>query len=349
MKSLFAFFTLLIITLFIGCEDTITPPIENSSKTIYVLNSSAETISKINMEDETITQDIVTTGTIPNRIRIFDDRIYVVSSGDDNIKVIDPNDDTQILMTIGLDAGSNPWDIAFANNGKAYTTNYLSNTVSVVELSSGTIIKNIDVGISPEGLIYKDGFLYVTNTGYSGWGTPYTNPSVSIIDVSKEEVVETISAPINPQDLAFAPNGKLHVLCTGDYATTFGNVLVIDVDSKTAVDTIMVGGSPGDIEITDDGIGYCSAWGDGVNGFIYSYNTTNGDVLAGSDDPIRVGVNLSQIQYDASENVLWIPYMAEWAGDGFVQKFDVTTNKVTWTSEVVGNGTSALAIYETTK
>ncbi len=148
---------------------------------------------------------------------------------------------------------------------------------------------------------------------------PYTNSSISIIDVTTDKVVANISTPVNPQDLSFAPDGKLHVVCTGDYATEFGKIAIIDITSKTVIDTVVLGGTPGDIEITNSGIGYCCAWGDGVNGFLYSYDTQSKSVLASDDDPVRVGPNLSQIKYDSDENVLWIPYMAEWAGDGFIQ------------------------------
>lgn len=346
MKQLSIILTLLIAIILIGCEKSTTEPqVENSSKTIYTLNGSAETLSKINMEDSTITLDIITTGAIPNKIKIYDGKIYVVTSGEDNIKIIDPNDDTHVSEIIGLDAGSNPWDITFASNSKAYVSNWLTNTVSVIDLVSATVIKNISVGQNPEGLIYKDGKVYVTNTGFVSWGI-YSNPSVSVIDVTTDEVISTISTPLNPQDLAFAPDGKLHVICTGDYATSFGKVAIIDVNSLTMVDSVVLGDSPGDIEITDDGIGYCTAWGDGTNGFLYSYNCETKTVINSSDNPIKIGPNLSGLVYDSNENVLWIPYMSEWAGDAFVQKFDVTTNSVTWVSDVVGNGTSDVAIYE---
>lgn len=341
--------TIFILTLFlIGCEqNTVTPTVDNSSKTLYVLNGSAETVSKVNMEDLSIAQDITITGTIPNRIRVYDDRVYVVSSGDDNIKIIDPKDDTKILSTIGLDAGSNPWDILFVNNSKAYVTNYNTNSVSILDLSSNSVVGSIMVGLAPEGMAYKDGLLYVANTGYSGWGQPFINSSISIIDISTDKVIETISTPINPQDLSFAPDGTLHVICSGDYGAAVGKVAIIDVNQNAVVDSVIIGGSPGDIEITKDGIGYCIAWGDGTNGFLYAYNAIDKTIINNSDDPIRVGPNTSQLTYDFDENVLWIPYMAEWAGDGFIQKFDVTTNSVVWTSAVVGNGSSAVAVYVT--
>jgi len=346
MKNIF-FATLLLALIFIGCDETIVdPPIDNGVTTLYIMNGSAETLSKINMEDTTIVKDIITIGSTPSKLRIFEDKIYLVSSGDDNIKVVDPKDDTKILQTIGLDAGDNPWDIAFASKTKAYVSNFKTKSVSVIDLTSGTVIKKIDVGQSPEGIIYKDGKIYVANTGYVAFGQPYAQSSVSVINTTTDKVISTISTFINSQDLTFAPDGKLHVISTGDYATKFGKVAIVDVNSAALVDSVILGGSPGDIEITKDGIAYCSAWGDATNGFLYSYNTANKTVTNNSDNPIKVGPNLSGLTYDANENVLWIPYMKEWAGDGFVQKFDVKTNSVTWTSDVVGNGTSAIAVYE---
>ena len=350
MKHFLITVTLLLTFTFIGCDDsTVDPPVENSIKTIYAINQSANTLSKVNMEDLTIAQNIVEIGEIANKIKIYDERIYVVSSGNDNIKVIDPNNDTEVLQTIGLDAGSNPWDIAFASASKAYVSNWLTNTVSVIDLGMGTVTKSIAVGLSPEGIIYKDGKIYVTNSGYAGWGQPYSNSSVTVIDVTTDNVVNTISTPINPQDFAFAPDGKLHVVCTGDYVNSFGKIAIIDITTGTMVDSVVIGSTPGDIEITKDGIGYCTAWGDGVDGFLYSYNASSLVVINGENSPIKIGPNVSQLLYDASENVMWIPYMAAWAGDSFIQKFDVTTNTVAWVSDVDGNGTSAVAIYEYTE
>ncbi len=350
MKHFLTTAAFLLIFIFIGCEDsTVNPPVENGATTLYVMNGSAKTLSKINMDDTTIVKNIVLTGEIPNRVRIYDDRIYIVSSGDDNIKIVDPKKDNEILQTIALEAGDNPWDITFASKTKAYVSNLKTNTVAVINLTTGLVTKKIDVGQSPEGMVYKKGKLYVANTGYAGWGQPYAESSVSIINTTTDAVVNTISTFKNSQDLTFAPDGKLHVVSTGDYKTNFGKIAIVDVSTATVVDSVILGGSPGDIEITKDGIGYCSAWGDGTNGFLYSYNASSKAVINGGNNPIKVGANLSGMTYDKDKNVLWLPYMTVWAGDGFVQKFDVKTNTISWVSDVVGNGTSAVAIYNYTK
>jgi YVTN family beta-propeller protein len=318
------------------------------SRTLYVINGPAETLSKMNMESGAIVSNIINTGQIPNRILTHNDLIYVVNSGTDNIMVIDPQNDGAVLKTIALEAGNNPWQMAFVDSNRAYVTNLKDNSVSVINVETGAVLKNIAVGTGPEGILIVGNRAYIANTGYAGWGEPWGQAGISVIDIIADSVIHTLDVPVNAQDLALAPDGKLHVVCTGNYTDAFGKIAIIDISAVTPVvtDTIDIGSSPGDIEITSSGIGYCVAWGDGTNGFLYSYNALADTVIHGNDDPILVGPNVSQLLYDGKENVLWIPYMTEWAGDGFVQKFDVETDSVTWTSGVLGNGTNALAILE---
>jgi YVTN family beta-propeller protein len=314
-------------------------------RTLYALNGSAETLSKMNMDTGEITANIINTGQVPNQIITFNDTLYLVNSESDNVMVIDPHNDGQVAKTIGLDAGNNPWSIAFVKKNKAYVTNLIAHTVSVIDIKMGTVLKNIAVGTGPEGILVVDNRAYIANTGY---GQTLEQSTVSVIDALADTVMHTINVPTNAQDLALAPDGKLHVVCTGNYIDLFGKIAVIDINASTPVvtDTIEIGGSPGDIQITDSGIGYCVAWGNGTNGFLYSYNTSTNAIIHGSDNPILIGPNVSQLLYDSKEDVLWIPYMTEWAGDGFVQKFDVETDSVTWVSGVIGNGTIAIAILE---
>jgi YVTN family beta-propeller protein len=317
-------------------------------RTLYVINGSAETLSKMNMESGAIVPNIINTGQIPNRILTHNDLIYVVNSGTDNIMVIDPQNDGTVFKTIALEVGNNPWQMSFVNSNRAYVTNFKGNSVSVINVETGVVLKDIAVGTGPEGILVVDNKAYIANTGYVGWGEPWEQASISVIDITADSVIHTLDVPVNAQDLALAPDGKLHVVCTGNYADIFGKIAVIDINaaSPAVTDTIDIGSSPGDIEITPSGIGYCVAWGDGTNGFLYSYNALADTVIHGDDDPILIGPNVSQLLYDSEENVLWIPYMTEWAGDGFVQKFDVEAGSVTWTSGVLGNGTNALVILE---
>lgn len=319
-------------------------------RTMYVLNGSAETVSTMNLDNSNVRQNLFKTGLIPNQILAHQDKIYVLDSGTSDIKIFDPIDG--FIRTIALNPGANPYDMVFVSANKAYVSNWVANTISVVELDDGFIIRDIKVGDGPEGLLLVDNKAFVANTGYAGWGMPYNQGSICIIDILADSVISTLMVPTNPQVLALAPDGKIHVLCTGDYAEIDGKIAVVDLytgpdyNNPAVIDTIDIGGSPGDLEITPSGKAYCVDWGDGINGFLYVYDTTTGDVYNNVEHPILVGPNAGQVLYDGRENCLWIPSMTMWGGDGCVQKFDIDQNSVVWKSKVLGNGSQKVVILE---
>lgn len=321
-------------------------------RTLYILNSSAETLSKMNLENGTIQQNVVKTGQVPNQIMVDHGVIFVLNSSSSSLQIIDWGSDIA-YTTILLRPGANPYAMAMIGWRHAYVSNWVANTVSVVDLSLAGqgITDDIAVGKGPEGILVVDNLALVANTGYAGWGVPYEQGSVTIIDIRTNQVLHTLATPTNPQDLAKAPDGRIHVLCTGNYAEIGGKIAVIDLytgpnlDVPAVVDTIDIGGSPGDLEMTP-AKGYAVDWGNGVNGFLYSYDVFSGTVLHGAANPLLLGPNVAQAIYDGRENCLWIPYMTEWGGDGFVQKWDVQSDTLLTISDVLGNGSQKAAILE---
>jgi len=320
-------------------------------RTMYVLNGSAETLSKMDIQSGAITQNVALTGQMPNRIYAYREMIYAIDSGTSDIKVISPFTDT-VVETIALKPGANPWAMAFVGQDRVYVTNWIANSISVVDLATRHIEKEIPAGKGPEGLLVVNNQAFVANTGYAGWGVPYEQGSVSVIDILSDSVVFTLPVPTNPQDIALAPDGRVHVLCTGNYGDISGKVAVIDLytgpfyNTPAVVDTIEIGGSPGDLEITPSGKAYCIAWGDGAHGWLYSYDAASGEVLHDATAPILVGPNAGQVLYDGRERCLWLPTMTMWGGDGFVQKFDIEKDEIVWTSGVLGAGTQQVTILE---
>ena len=310
-------------------------------RTLYVLNGLGRTLSKMNLETSEITNDFLQLGDIPNQVVGFEERIYVVNSTPPEIMVIDPQDEG-VERRIGLAEGSNPWFMAVVGSNRAYVTNYLANTVSVVDLENGLVVKDIPVGVGPEGILVVDNLAFVANTG----GYPDFAPSsVSVIDLATDEVTTTLPMPHNAQDLALAPDGRVHVVCSGLWEANAGKVCVIDrwagPDSTPAVvDTVELGGWPGDIAITQGGRGYLPDWGDENNGFLYSYDTYTGDVYHSRDNPIRIGKGAMRVLYDDREDVIWVSNF----GDDAVQKFSPQNDSVMATYGF-GDGAQDMAIY----
>jgi hypothetical protein len=218
-----------------------------------------------------------------------------------------------------------------------------------VDVANKTVVKDINVGVGPQGILLSGNNVFVANTGFRA---SYGQATVSIIDISTDSVTHTIDVPTNAQDLARSSDGKIHILCTGDYATEFGKIVVLDMytgpfwNTPALVDTIELGGSPGDIAISTTGKGYCTAWGDGTNGYLMEYDALADTVVRDASNPRLTGPNVSGLLYDDKDNVLWIPTMTVWGGDGFAQKYDVEQDSLIQTSAVLGNGVQAFAVLE---
>lgn len=294
----------MVLTLCIGIHFAIA---QNTTRTLYVLNGLGRTLSKMNLETSQITNNVVVVGDVPSRVHARGDKIYVVNSTPPSITIIDGRTDA-VLKNIALAEGSNPWDMAFVGVDKAYVTNWLANSVSVVDLTTGNELNTIQVGEGPEGILVVDNNAYVTNTG----GYPDYSPStVSVIDIRTDQVTKTLNVPMNPQDLAVAPDGNIHVVCTGNYAGVSGSVAVInpfgDFDfTPLVVDTVQIGGTPGDIAITTDGLAYLPDFGNGSNGFLYSYNAFTLQVSHDASNPILVGNGATSVFFDAPANGLYV-------------------------------------------
>ena len=320
-------------------------------KSIYTVNASAETVSKFEIESGHIEQNIVTTEQIPNEIVYWNELLYIVNSMTSSIQVLDPRSN-ELKGGIALEPGANPWAIAFTGTQRAYVTNWIGNSVSVLDMQRRRIVDTLPVGKGPQGLLIVKNRAFVANSGYAGYGQPYDPGSVSVIDITADSVTHTVPVPDNPQELALAPDGRIHVLCTGDYVNTFGKVAVIDPETgadwntPAVVDTFDVGGSPGAIAITAAGRGYCLAWGDAEHGFLYSYDISADSVLHDNSSPILTGPNAGDMLYDPVEECLWITSMVQWGGDGMVQKVDTERDSILELSGVLGSGTQKIALVE---
>src|SRR6266851_1407046 len=120
----------------------------------------------------------------------------------------------------------------------AYIVNTGSNSVSVIDTTSNTVVATVSVGGSPlEVAITPDGTrAYVTNA---------TDNTLSVIDTASNTVVATVGVGAGPTAVAITPDG------TRVYVTTGDAVSVIDATSNTVVATVGVSGLG--VAITPDG------------------------------------------------------------------------------------------------
>ncbi|MFY0689465.1 MAG: hypothetical protein JXQ90_20005 [Cyclobacteriaceae bacterium] len=99
-----------------------------------------------------------------------------------------------------------------SHNGKGYITEWVSfvatGRVSIINLESGELLNQIEVGYGPDGIIKAGNTLYVAN----GWSN-----TVSIINMDTETVTETVAVGPGPGQMIRDQGGNIWVACAGGY------------------------------------------------------------------------------------------------------------------------------------
>ena len=200
-----------------------------------------------------------------------------------------------MISTIKIGVTGHATSVAVTPDGRfLYVTNYVENTLSVVNLMSNTVIAVISLGANPFGVV-------ISHDGTKAYVGYTFNNYLSVISTVSNSIVGTIDLSAPAQYLAISPDGsKLYasagttltvidpvtnaitaVIPTGIYmgalnfnadgsrayiAAGFDRVLVINVATNTVVATVTVGTNPNGISVSPDG------------GFIYVTNSGSDNV-----------------------------------------------------------------------
>src|SRR6266478_6302735 len=206
----------------------------------------------------------------------------------------------------------------------AYIVNTGSNSVSVIDTTSNTVVATVSVGGSPlEVAITPDGTrVYVTNGN---------DNTVSVVDAASNTVVATVRVGALPTAVAITPDG------TRVYVTTGDAVSVIDATSNTVVATVGVSGLG--VAITPDGTrAYVATFGT-VSVIDTASNTVVATVVLGEDyqnSPIGVAITP-----DGTRAYFTNSGVASVSGLGSVSVIDTASNIVVAT---VGVGAFAQGV-----
>ena len=124
----------------------------------------------------------------------------------------------------------------------AYVANAGSNTVSVINPTTNTVVATIPVGPNPVNIA-------VTPNGTSAYVTNAGSNTVSVINTATNTVVATVPVGANPVNVAVTPNGA------SAYVTNAGSnsVSVINTATNIVLATVAVGFNPVNVAITPDG------------------------------------------------------------------------------------------------
>ncbi|MZE79601.1 Ig-like domain repeat protein [Streptomyces xinghaiensis] len=156
-----------------------------------------------------------------------------------------------VLATSTIPAGAGPAAVAVTPGGKAYVVNTDSDSVTVIDTATGTVLDTIALpaGSGPTAAAVAGGKVYVTNLN---------TDTVSVISTATDTVTGTVTLPAGTGPIGVAvSNGKA-------YVSNFlaGSVTVVD----TATDTIVPVVSPIPAGLLPSGAG-------SSNGLVFVANT----------------------------------------------------------------------------
>ncbi len=188
-------------------------------------------------------------GDVATHSALMNELLYVLVGNSDKIEIVDPVS-FEAVATIFVDdfGGGSPQWIEQVSDAKAYISNLTGNTVSILDLTSNEITGSIEVGPNPDGIAVSGGKAYVALTDF-GEGN-----EVAVIDIATDELLRTIEVHDNPQKVYADTQGRIWVVCTGDYGfgdgpETFGELNVIDAFTDEVVGVVELGGKPQNMQI----------------------------------------------------------------------------------------------------
>jgi len=254
---------------------------------VMILNEGAfmtgtGTVDFYNRESKSVSNDIFTTenslplGNILQSATQVGNDIYFVVNNSQRIVVADANTMKQKGVVSGFQS---PRYLISTNNSKAFVSDWISDEVHLVDLSTNTITSSTKVGVGPNRMLLLGNNLYVLNSG--GFGVDST---ISILNAANGQMISTKTVGHNPQGIQVDVLGNLWVLCMGinDWSNpsnnTPGTLLQINSQDFSVVQafTFPAGMHPGNLEINATGT-LLYFLGDAYGGSVYqmSVNSTS--------------------------------------------------------------------------
>ncbi len=217
-----------------------------------------------------------------------------------------------------ITVGSRPSGMAFdPSNGYLYVANSGSNTVSVINTATNTVVGSpITVGTSPSCVAFDsaNGEIYVTNSGSN---------TVSVINTANNAIIGSpITVGSIPSGIAFdSSNGDIYVTNSGSPPYYAGTVSVISTPSNMVTNTIT------NVKENPTAVAFASSNGDiyvavidEVDAIYPPTNAVSLVAMIGPSTPVGLAV-------DTSNGFLYIvsqPYSV--SNPGSVSVVDTSTN-----------------------
>jgi YVTN family beta-propeller protein len=160
-----------------------------------------------------------------------------------NENVVDVIDTRTKTLVGDVAVSANPhWVVFGKNNGRFYTTDHMSATVTVVNASTNAVIANISVGETPHAAALSPDGSRLAVTSFDG-------NVVFLIDTATNKMVAQVPVGKNPLDIAYSPDGR-YLFTTNNQDNT---VTVIDTANNLVIGHVPTGKAPTSISVLPSG------------------------------------------------------------------------------------------------
>jgi hypothetical protein len=194
-------------------------------------------------------------GDVVQSVTFSGDKGYVVINGDNKVEIVNSNtfeglgtiesvdlDKPRYVEVIGDKAYISVWG-PYEDGGYSLIDSY----VLVVDLNSNTVIKKIETDEGTENLLFEGTYLFASNYNFGG------SNSLAVIDPTTNTLVKHIELASGPAGSVLDANGKLWVICTGDFGASNGQLFRIHPSTLAVEESIDLNVNPDvDLGITPD-------------------------------------------------------------------------------------------------
>ncbi len=316
---------------------------------LIVANSLGETLDAVNLEDSTVSPFIDELGLFPNDIATSGNIGIAVNSGSNDLFFYD-------LITLQrtgacfVGDSRNPYIGAFLNADTFYVTNLVSSTVTKVRTSDRSIITEFPVGDgidadSPQGIVIRDRRTYICLASFNDL-FEYDAGKLEVRDCNNDTLIARVTVGVNPQIARFGHDGYLYILCTGNYADIEGKLYKFDPNNNSVMDSLAIGGYPGGLAITAQGVAFLAAggWPPPVK------MTTSGLVFVDRRDTVPIGAKSGGLVYTVSLDAFALlhgpvnPLNADWGVTSMLTVSDSTVITTNFADDTITEIDSAGAV-----
>ncbi|MCW5909433.1 MAG: YncE family protein [Cyclobacteriaceae bacterium] len=305
-----------------SCKDDENPVKEFPSGVLVINEGAFEksngSITHYDPETKEVSQDIfglnnngLALGDIVQSLTIAGDYAYVVVNNDNKVEVTTANTFKSVhtISSVSLPR------YFTTHNGKGYLTEWVSfidpGRVAVINLTSHAVETTITTDYGSENIIAANNKLFVSNN--------FSN-TVSVINPTSNEVTETIEVGSSPGELVQDSEGKVWVICGGDYGEANASLHRINTATNEVDKTIELEMSAGRMAINKAKDQLYVVSGKAV----YKISITDTTVPETSFISVTAAVGLYGIGVDTETDEIYLADAKGFAANGSVYRYNAS-------------------------